>query len=159
MPAQPTELILDANMLVLLVVGSIEERQVPLFKRTRAYTIEDYRLLLRFMGQFSTVIVTPHVLTEATNLLDDLEEPLRKVAFLYLRALILRSDERCEPSAELSAREEFIRLGLADAAVHSIAESGAALLTADLDLYLAASAINPQYVVNFNHLRSGGWGI
>jgi hypothetical protein len=158
MPAQPESLILDANLLVLLVVGSVDERQVPSFKRTRAYTREDFRLLIGHMAQFGTLVVTPHILAEATNLLDDLKEPLRTTAFLFLRELISRSEERFEASVELAGRRQFVRLGLADTAVHSVSEAGAALLTADLDLYLAASATS-QHAVNFNHLRSGAWGL
>jgi predicted nucleic acid-binding protein len=158
MPAQPESLILDANLLVLLVVGSVDERQVPTFKRTRAYTRDDFRLLLGFMSRFGTLMVTPHILTEATNLLDDLKEPMRTTAFGFLRELISRSEERFEKSAELAGRRQFVRLGLADTAVHSVAEAGAALLTADLDLYLAASATS-RHAVNFNHLRSGAWGL
>jgi hypothetical protein len=74
MPAQPESLILDANLLVLLVVGSVDERQVPSFRRTRAYTREDFHLLNGFMARFRTLVVTPHILAEATNLLDDLKE-------------------------------------------------------------------------------------
>ncbi len=158
MPAHPESLILDANLLVLLVVGHVDERQVPSFKRTRAYTREDFRLLTGYMAPFGSLVVTPHILAEATNLLDDLKEPLRTTAFLFLRELISRSEERFEASVELAGRRPFVRLGLADTAVHSVAEAGAALLTADLDLYLAASATN-QHAVNFNHLRSGAWGI
>lgn len=158
MPAQPESLILDANLLVLLVVGSVDERQVPSFRRTRAYTREDFRLLIGFMARFGALVVTPHILSEATNLLDDLKEPLRSTAFLFLRELISRSEERFEASAELAGRQQFVRLGLADTAVHSVAEAGAALLTADLDLYLAASATS-RHAVNFNHLRSGAWGL
>lgn len=158
MPTQPEAVIVDANLLVLLVVGSVDLRQVPGFKRTRAYTTEDYDLLHVFLARFGTIVVTPHILTEATNLLDDLREPLRTTAFLFLRELIARAEERREPSTDLSARREYVRLGLADASVHSITESGVALLTADLDLYLAASEVSP-YAVNFNHLRSGAWGM
>lgn len=158
MPSQPDAIILDANLLILLVVGTVDERQISSFKRTRAYNVEDFRILRSYLNHFRTPVVTPHILTETTNLLDDLLEPLRTTAFLFLRELISQAEERREPSIDLSARKEFVRLGLADAAVHSVTESGAALLTADLDLYLAASAVSP-HAVNFNHLRSGAWGL
>jgi hypothetical protein len=52
-------------------------------------------------------------------------------------------------------RTEFLRLGLTDSVVLSIAEDDIAILTADLDLYLAASTAGYN-VINFNHIRDFG---
>jgi hypothetical protein len=114
-------------------------------------------MVLDFVKEFHTLIVTPHILTEATNLLDDLKDPRRTSAFALLRGIIEDTEERFEFSRNLAGRELFVRLGLADTAVHAITATGAALLTADLDLYLAAAEVNPDFAINFNHMRTGAW--
>jgi hypothetical protein len=45
-------LALDANMIVLLVVGLADENAVPIHKRTRAYTVKDFRLLLKIISNY-----------------------------------------------------------------------------------------------------------
>ncbi len=49
------------------------------------------------------------------------------------------------------ARPEYFRLGLTDAVLLCLAKSKGVLLTADLDLYLAATQASYE-ATNFNHL-------
>jgi predicted nucleic acid-binding protein len=56
------------------------------------------------------------------------------------------------PSGAAAQRKEFIRLGLADAALLEIAAKNVTLLTTDFDLYNAALAKGAK-AFNFNHLR------
>lgn len=65
-----TVLVLDTNLIVLLVVGLADEQAVPKHKRTRAYSINDFRLLLKIISTYQEVRVIPNALSEASNLLD-----------------------------------------------------------------------------------------
>ena len=56
------------------------------------------------------------------------------------------------PSSVAAERKEFVRLGLADAALLEIAAKDVTLLTTDFDLYNTALAKGAQ-ALNFNHLR------
>lgn len=61
-------LLVDTNLLLLYLVGTTNKKRILNFKRTQTYTIEDFDLLSRFMAEFKTLITTPHVLTEVSNL-------------------------------------------------------------------------------------------
>jgi hypothetical protein len=45
-------LLIDTNLLVLFVVGSVNANRIGNFKRTRKYGSSDYRLLLRVIDKF-----------------------------------------------------------------------------------------------------------
>ncbi len=74
-------------------------------------------------------------------------EELRKM----LADLASKFAERWIPSIVATTRPEFRRLGLTDAVLLCLAESGSPLLTKDSSLYRAA--IDAGYAAtNFNHL-------
>jgi len=62
--------LLDTNLLVLFLVGQIDRRQISVFKRTRNFSVEDFHLLGRLVGTFGTLITTPHVLAQVSDLTD-----------------------------------------------------------------------------------------
>src|SRR5690349_21025753 len=61
-------LLMDANLLVLYLVGRTNKGRIPTFKRTQQYTIEDFELLDLLAASFQRLVTTPHVLTEVSNL-------------------------------------------------------------------------------------------
>lgn len=152
-------LLIDANLLLVLVVGTVDREEVARFKRTRAYSAEDFDRLLAVAARYSQVVVTPHVLTEVSNLAGQLQEHLRVRAFSTLAQLVPTFDEQFSASSALVRERLFGRLGLTDAAVAAVARdyrAGLTVLTADLDLYLALSA-GGATAINFNHVRAGAW--
>jgi hypothetical protein len=84
----PPTLLIDANLLLLLVVGSADRSLIESFKRTRAYTREDFDLLLRLVARFPKVVTTPNVLTEVSNLAGQLRDPTRRAIRQKLSRLI-----------------------------------------------------------------------
>ncbi len=153
-------LLLDANLLLVLIVGEVSRGEVGRFKRTRAYSADDYDLLRRAVDWFAPVVVTPHILTEVSNLAGQLDGRLRAQAFVVLAAVIPALDERVARSSDVVRDPLFRRLGLSDAAVAFIVRNEprpVTVLTDDLDLYLALTAAGAD-AINFNHLRSGAWG-
>ena len=52
---------LDCNILLLLIIGSIDKKHIGLFKRTQMFSEEDYDYLLQLIMQ-SQIILTPNVL-------------------------------------------------------------------------------------------------
>jgi hypothetical protein len=152
--ARPRILLIDTNLLLVLIVGSHDRLQIERFKRTRAYTADDYDLLTAFVGGFGELIVTPNVMTEVSNLAGQLAEPLRSRVLSSLAMLAVQVRERYFPSGEAAREPEFSRFGLTDVSVLLTARERVAVLTDDLPLYLRLSALD-LYVVNFNHLRTG----
>lgn len=159
---QPRDILVDANLLILLAVGSFEPRLIERHKRTRQFTIEDYGLLRRFLARFRTVVATPNVLTEVSNLVDQSGGTSREGLQALLASIIEVLEEHYIPSRDGCGVEEFQRLGLADAAILHLAQSRARsrgdllVLTDDLHLYLALQRRGLE-AVNFNHLREQSW--
>lgn len=149
-----TGFFIDANLLVLLVVGSVGRDLISKHKRLRrAYTAEDYELLVDLLSRVNRVFVMPNTLTEASNLLAHHAEPERSQLFDKLRTLIHESQEICVASKDASDNSAFRRLGLTDAALLEVVTTESPLLTVDLSLYLAALKKGEGAAVNFTHLR------
>ena len=99
------EAFIDANLLVLLVVGQVDRSLVERHRRTRRFTPEDYDRLLGIIQTLNRVFVTPNTLTEASNLLKydrmNLTRLLEK-----LRSII--EDSEVVPSLIVLTAEEWI---------------------------------------------------
>jgi hypothetical protein len=144
--------LLDSNLLVLLVAGMSSREYIGKHRRLRDYSEEDFDLLIEFIRPMSAMKVTPNILTETSNLLSGIGEPARSHIADTFRQLIGSLDERFVHSTRAVEQPEFPRLWLTDAAVLTELVNSHVLLTADLDLYLAA--VQRGYTaVNFNHLR------
>ncbi len=148
MPADAV--LLDANLLVLLIVGSASISYIPKHKRTRAYTANDFALLVNRLAQAASIVVTPNTITEASNLAGRIDGPARSHIFAVFRALLLRLTEVHVVSSAAAEDPIFLRLGLTDSVLLQEAFKGHVLLTADLDLYLEA-ARRGRNAINFNH--------
>jgi hypothetical protein len=58
--------LVDANLLVLLIVGFVRRSRIETFKRTQNFTVQDFDLLrdlLEWLGQ--PLHATPHVLSRS----------------------------------------------------------------------------------------------
>jgi hypothetical protein len=59
----------DTNLLVLLLVGSVNTKRILDFKRTQDFTVEDFHTLRSLVNWFGTPLVaTPHVLSQVSDL-------------------------------------------------------------------------------------------
>ena len=150
----PSGFFLDANLFVLLVVGSVGRDLIEKHRRLRAYSTEDYEILIDLLDRVERVFVTPNTLTETSNLLAQHAEPERSRFFDRLRFIIQESEEIVVASAVASSNSAFNRLGLTDAALLEVVTPETPLVTVDLDLYLAANASGQEAALNFTHLRN-----
>ena len=145
-------LLLDANILVLLIVGGVDRASILLHKRTRNFVQADYDLLVATIAGYDGLVVTTSVLTEASNLLAYTNDSLRERLLAALGRFIGAVSEQRPESASVVSEQIFVRLGLTDAGLMTCVRAGHSFLTTDLDLYLAAVEIS-QNAINFNHLR------
>lgn len=156
---RPTRAILvDANLLVLLIVGLESPAHISRHKRTRQYSISDFALLKSVIIDYDNIAATPHILTEASNLLaSQTGEPLRSALLRRLGSLILTLTEHAPVSADVVRTPLYLRLGLTDAAISLLTGRVAAVITADLDLFVALAKASGQSVkvINFTHLQFG----
>ena len=109
-------LLVDTNLLVLYVVGTVNRNRIETFKRTRQYTRADYDLLVRVLTNFEPLYTVAHVLAEVSNL-TDLPGTERLLARLVLKETISVLND-AEMSSTLAAEDRIYKdLGLVDAAL------------------------------------------
>lgn len=147
-----SEVVLDTNVLVLFVVGTVSPVHIRRHKRTREFDSDAYASLVSFMEPFRRIITTGQILTEASNLLRQCMEPLAGDLTRGLSTLIKRSSETTKPAIEIVSHPAYSRLGLADAGLLMIDRPDAVLLTDDNALYIASVSAG-RATVNFAHLR------
>lgn len=145
---------LDANLFVLLVVGSESRELISKHRRLRDYSPEDYDILIELLENADRLFLTPNTLTEASNLLSQHGEPERSLLMRRLQFLIHESREVVVASADASSNVKFEELGLTDAALLEVITADIPLLTVDLGLYLAAFESGDERAFNFNHYRN-----
>lgn len=155
---QPRHLLVDTNLLILLTVGSFEPGLIGRHKRTHQFTVEDYRLLREYLRRFRTLVTTSNILTEVSNLVDQVGAPISQKLQELLASIIGVLEEQYVVSRDCCGLEEFRRLGLADASILRLAQDQGdlAVLTDDIHLYLALQKRGLE-AVNFNHLREISW--
>ncbi len=146
-----TGLFIDTNLLVLLVVGVTGRKLIAKHRRLRTFEEDD--LLVNLIGPVDRVLVTPHTLAEASNLLAQHGEPERSQFFCLFRQFIEKSEEIDITGTDASRNRTFVRLGLTDAALLEAISAETPLVTVDLELYLAAVGKDPQSAINFRHLQ------
>ena len=148
--------LLDANILLLYFVGAFNPEEISKFKRTRIFTVEDHYTLVRILGYFETIVTTPNILTEVSNLSGQLAGHLKGDYFEKFASGMTLFDEHYLSSANISEMQEFKRFGLTDAGIIHLARGSYLLVTDDFRLsqYLQKEGVN---VLNFNHIRVFNW--
>ena len=150
-------ILLDSNLLLVFLAGSLSPHLFRQFKRVSTYTLDDYELLVRLLSAFNTLLTTPHILTEVSNLANSLPEWLKPDWQRNFAALIASEQdtpglrERWTPATELAQIPEFLAFGIADAAVTELS-SDALVVTED---YRLSGALRSKGipVLNFGDLR------
>ncbi|MCU7809973.1 MAG: hypothetical protein KZQ77_01880 [Candidatus Thiodiazotropha sp. (ex Notomyrtea botanica)] len=150
--SSPRAIAVDTNLLVLLIVGYTDVKQISKHKRTKEFEEADFNLLVEILSDYEEILLTPHVLTEVSNLASQIGEPLKSAVRHTLKMLIDSEPEHYEESAKIGENALFARLGLTDCGLLSLVADKVPLITVDLDLYLAACE-KSSLVTNFNHLR------
>ena len=154
MRAAPAGLFLDANLLVLFVAGRVSTAIIARHRRLSEYDAADYAALAALLARADRILVTPNTLTEASNLLRQHREPERSLLMARLRYLIEESEEIVVASAAAATNPSFTALGLTDAVLLEAVNAETPLLTADLELYLAAIAQDESAALNFREFRA-----
>jgi hypothetical protein len=142
--------LIDTNLLLVYVVGQTDPRLLKRNHHTKQYE-SDFPLVKSVVEYFQKVYTTPNILTEVSNLGQDLKEQF--FATLGNVTNIL-AEEYCA-SRNAVADSCFRKLGLTDAGVAHV--SGKCLVvTADFALYQTLRNRNIA-AVNFNHIRASDW--
>ena len=147
--------LVDTNLLVLFLVGTVNRQRILNFKRTGDFTIEDYDLLVRLIDWFGQLIATPHVLSQVSDLADLTGNELTEIRELF-KVLVENIEESYDTSRLIVGDPAFRRLGLTDAAIATVCSRGILVLTGDAQLHAALQARTID-ALNFNHIRPLEW--
>ena len=150
----PTGYFVDANLLLLVVVGSVGRDLIPKHRRLSGYTVEDYEVLVGLIDSVGPVYITPNTLTETSNLLAQHADPERSLLFDGLRHFIEENEEVMVTSIQAAGNRAFVRLGLTDAALLEVVTVERPLITVDAALYVEAMKKGINAAVNFLYLRN-----
>jgi rRNA-processing protein FCF1 len=148
--------LIDANLLLLLGIGTLNQDYIPKFKRTNRYVVEDFLTLTSFLSLFTKVVTTPNILTEVSNLANSLTGNYRVQFGAILSQLIEVLEENYLASQSVANTYELYHFGLSDSTILKLVKEQYLLLTDDLKLshYAMGNGID---VVNFNHIRIQNW--
>jgi hypothetical protein len=140
-------LLIDTNIVLLYIVGSIDILLIRDFPRTSMFTEDDFDKVSRFIDYFDFKITTPHVLTEISNLIGN-----RQNIQSVLKTYIEKSREIFLESSGVSNSNAFLNFGLADTAIMDTAKNSYLIFTNDRPFY--GFLINSQIdAVNLDQLR------
>jgi rRNA-processing protein FCF1 len=149
--------LLDSNLLLLFLVGGYSLSLIRTFKRVSDYSVQDYRLLVEFLGSFKILVVTPHVLTEVSNLANSLPQGIKTEWFRSFAELLASQGstpglrEHHIAADAIAKTREFYAFGITDAAI-SLISSDTLVVTAD---YRLSGTLRKKgvEVLNFSDLR------
>jgi hypothetical protein len=152
---QAKGLLIDSNLALLYLVGSHDLRLVGdgKYNKLSKYVIEDYELLVRLKRVFKKAVTTPHVLTEVSNLTNDLPEQTKAACLKKFYETFVEIEELTIPSLEAALRPEFHFLGLTDSAL-ALVSHRYLIVTDDARLVKKMNESGLE-ALNFNHLRLG----
>jgi len=150
--ARSNGILIDTNLLVLLVVGSVNRDRIPRFKRTSNYTPADWDLLMGILEQIPRRYSIAHVLAEVSSL-TDLKGPELEIAREILHKAISLLEELPIASLDACGFTWYRRLGLTDAAIGLAAKQrGCSVVTNDSALHIALLEEGVS-VLKFDDLR------
>lgn len=149
-------LLIDTNLLLLYVIGMYDQERIPKFKRTMAFTIDEFLLLSAIFNEFDKVITTPHILTEVSNLSGQLPGKLRSHFYDDFAGRIPTLSEHYTSSATVSSLNHFNKFGLTDSGIVETVKGNYLVLTADFELFGLLQNLGVD-AINFNHIRTIAW--
>ena len=150
-------IIIDTNLLILLLVGIYDINFINKFKVAQKYFKEDYNILYNFIHNFNTIFITPHILTELSNLSMKMNDNEFKKYITYFIEILKESKEINIEKNNILSHKSITKLGVTDIGIMIASENNGYLFITD-DFPLAnISESKGLPVINFNHLREYNW--
>lgn len=123
-------ILVDTNILLLYLVGSLDINMIKDFSRTEVFDEKDFDLVSKFIDKFDVKITTPHILTEASDLMGN------RNGFQYLlKTFINLAEEKFISSLNVSLSESFLKFGVADSAILETSKGSHLIFTDDRPLF------------------------
>jgi hypothetical protein len=129
-------ILLDSNLFVLWIIGTTDINLISRHKRTSDYDEKHFQALILLLTRFPTVIVTPHILTEVSNLCSLIDSRLQLLIRETFQTVV-QEDFIVEldiHSKEACSTEAFLQLGLTDAVIKNHVDKRVLVVTDDQPL-------------------------
>jgi hypothetical protein len=130
--AQKSELIIDSNLLVVVVIGRARGTLLGR-KPAEGFHLSDFERLAEFTSLFKKVTTTPYILSEVNSLLNKTGYARRECR-AALASQVESMDEYQNPSNTLTRDNSFEEFGLTDIGIKYAATDDTLVLTEDEDL-------------------------
>ena len=115
-------LTLDANALLIVVLGYMDPHIIEHHKRTSIYQAEDFNTLLELIQRSEEVLILPNVWTEVDNLLNNFRGERKYRYYLAVKTLIQSTSEVYLPTEQsLEPMDRHFNLGIADSLLLTLA--------------------------------------
>lgn len=151
-------ILVDTNLLLLYFIGKYDPRRILSFERTksRAFTIEEFILLVHIFDFFEKKITTPNILTEVSNLSGKLSADEKWAYYSEFESQTALFDEEYTPSTSICASKHFKNFGLTDSGIINLVKDKYLVLSDDGVLvgYLQNVGID---AIRFSDIRSLIW--
>lgn len=138
--------------MLLWFIGLFRRSMIGNFKRVNMFDPEDFDLLIRILANFRSVVTTPNILTEVSNLSGSLADQLRSDYFARFKNSVELLQEEYIPSSRAVAGPLFTSLGLTDSVIAIAALRAILVVTTDFELHYRLQALGID-AINFNHMR------
>ncbi|NWA25749.1 hypothetical protein HX866_12695 [Pseudomonas gingeri] len=147
------KLIIDTNLFLLLVIGSIEERRhIKNSNRLNSYTSDDFDVLLEVMKAHSEICLTPYIAAEVSNLID-LNGDAKHKAFDFAKYYFSTFTQIKTNLRVDTGLNDFLLYGLTDCSLASLC-SEYNIVTNDNKLLPALFAVSHDNVIPFEAARA-----
>jgi hypothetical protein len=133
--------LIDTNMLLLLVVGLTNKNFIQKHKALSVYNQSHFEVLIEKISSASSIITTPNILTETSNLLCQTGDPVKTLLLIKFGIIIKEFKEIYIPSQEVVDVDVFKRLGLTDTVITALKNEQCTVLTTDGPLCYVCSML------------------
>lgn len=143
--------LIDTNLLILYLTGIYNTKLISDSKRLYKYSSEDFFILKKYLHKFKHLIITPHILTETSNLL--FTSNAKKHAFLLeaIKKTLEGFEERDVKKNFILKSNFFEKFGVTDCALIYIAQQkNTIVLTDDSNLWGVLRKMQLPYENFFN---------
>lgn len=143
------KLIIDTNLLLLLIIGAVEEgRHITSSKRLDGYTKDDYKNIWSIVSSYDKVYITPYIATEISNLID-LTGHSKEIAYQIAYLLFTKFFEIETEINKDCSHELFAAFGITDCSLLRLSTEYN-ILTADHRLCTLLYNIAPNNVIQYS---------
>ena len=148
--------VVDTDLLILYIIGSCSPDYISKFNRTYQYTIEDFQIINNLLQLFKSIIITPQILSELSNLTFKKVSKFNKY-FATVVNLLRDANERYIHKDDMLLISCLPKVGFTDLSIIEAAKNNKLLVLTD-DFRLTNFLVDAKCdFINLNHIRTELW--